>query len=89
MGFGFASAGLIIIFEIISAKFTMGLRTQYSLCSILLLLTLSSTLVAVTIWMIDTYYSPKKYTCHLVNEQCEWEYQKENMSWEPLNISEI
>ena len=56
--------------------------------TILILLTLSAALVAVTIKMIDSFYDPKHDPC-LLNELCEWEYQKENMSLEHLNICKI
>ena len=50
-GFGIASGGLMIIVEIILTKLKMFVAP---FGTILLLLTLSSTLVAVNIWMIDT-----------------------------------
>ena len=88
LGFGFAFGGVLIIAEIIVAKF-MSQRAGSSLCTILLLLTISSTLTAVTIKMIDRFYDPEFDPCLLENELCEWEYHKENMSLEHLNICEI
>ena len=77
LGFGFASGGVMIIIEIIFAKLTKinNQRSGSSLGigTILLLLTLSATLAAVTIWMIYTFYDPFIITCALVNELCEWE----------------
>ena len=91
LGFGFAFGGLMIIVEIIFAKLTRrkSQRSGSSLFTILLLLTLSAALVAVTIKMIDTYFYPKTYPCLLVNALCEWEYQQETMSLEHWNISRI
>ena len=63
MGFGFASGGLMIIVEIIFAKLTrrmcQGCCSLF--CKILILLTLSTTLVAVTTWMIDSFYDPDTF----------------------------
>ena len=77
LGFGFASGGVMIIVEIIFSKLTKinNQRSGSSLGigTILLLLTLSATLAAVTIWMIYTFYDPFIITCALVNELCEWE----------------
>ena len=92
LGIGFASGGLMIIVEIIFTKLTRrkSQRAGSSLCTILLLLTISSTLtVVVTIKMIDRFYDPEFDPCLLVNQLCEWEYQKENMSSEHMNICEI
>jgi len=60
MGFGFASGGLMIIVEIIFAKLTrrMSQGCCSLFCKILILLTLSATLMAVTTWMIDSFYDP-------------------------------
>ena len=60
LGFGFAFGGLMIIVEIIFAKLTgrKAQRSGSSLFTVLLVLTLSSSLTAVTIWMINTYYDP-------------------------------
>ena len=55
-GFGFASGGLMIIAEIILIKLMRRNSQRFAapFGTILLQLTLSSTLAAVTIWMIDT-----------------------------------
>ena len=76
LGFGFASAGLMIILEIIFAKITRRnrQRTGSPLCTILLLLVLSASLTAVTIWMIGTFYDHTYDPC-LLSEFCEWENQ--------------
>ena len=62
LGFGFVAGGLIIIGEIIFAKLLKrnSQRSGHSrgIGAILLLLALSATLAAVTIWMINTYYYP-------------------------------
>ena len=89
LGFGFALGGVLIIAEIIVAKLMRSQRAGSSLCTILLLLTISSTLTAVTIKMIDRFYDPEFDPCLLINQLCEWEYQKENVSLEHLNICEI
>ena len=76
LGFGFASGGVMIIVEIIFSKLTKINNQRYgslSIGTILLLLTLSATLAAVTIWMIYTFYDPFIITRALVNELCEWE----------------
>ena len=73
LGFGFAFGGLMIIVEIIFSKWIKRSRGGSSLCTVLLLLALSSTLMAVTIWMIDTFYDPIVIPCLLVNELCDWE----------------
>ena len=91
LGFGYASGGLIIIAEIIYAKLTRSTsqKTGSSLAIVLLLLSLSATLVAVTILMINTFYDPQYDPCLLSNELCEWEYQKETMDMEHWNICKI
>ena len=91
LGFGFSSGGLIIIFEIIFAKLTRrnSQKTGSSLAIVLLLLSLSATLVAVTILMINTFYDPQYDPCLFANELCEWEYQKETMDMKHWNICRI
>ena len=80
----------MIIVEIIFSKMTRmnGQRTESSLSTILILLTLSAALVAVTSKMIDSFYDPKHDPC-LLNELCEWEYQLETINMEHWNICEI
>ena len=75
LGFGYASAGLMIIVEIIFSKLTRrnSQRTGSPLATILLLLVLSASLTTATIWMRDTFYDHTYDPCLLVAELCEWE----------------
>ena len=77
LGFGFASAGLMIIVEIIFAKLNRRntQRTGSSLATILFLLILSASLTAATIWMRNKFYDHTYDPCILVGEFCEWENQ--------------
>ena len=58
LGFGFATGCLIIIAEIIYMRLTRPGRLNSGCGTILLLLLLSASLVAVTAWNVDKYYAP-------------------------------
>ena len=71
LGFGFATGCLIIIVEIIYRKLTRPGRLNSGCGTILLLLTLSAILTAVTAWMVDEYDEPVKVKNYITSES-EW-----------------
>ena len=68
LGFGFASGCLIIIAEIIYMRLTRPGRLKSGCGTILLLLTLSAILTAITAWMVDEYDEPVKVNHFIILE---------------------